>query len=281
MRHQPPGIHRITGEPATELIIHSTGGHAVAGVEHHADGCVVPVANALPQEKRGLAWTGEFGGTAEAAVPRVIFLFELGGGVGEDAGVQHQTALRFRLCVTGEAIVNFLRRIDDRIVLRLPEFLNPFQCLEESGSPETIVRGEIGSAEEGLQVRCEKNTHRPATRAGGRLDVGHVDFVHVRALFAIHLDADEMLVEEPGDFFVLERFAFHHVAPVAGRITDAEEDRFVLFARFGKGLVAPGIPIHRIMLVLEQVGRFLASKAVDMSVSGRRHGRFGCNLFFW
>ena len=49
---------------------------------------------------------------------------------------------------------------------------------------------------------------------------------------------------------------------MAGRITDAEEDRLVFRARLRERLVAPGKPVHRIVLVLEQVRRLLAREAV-------------------
>ena len=54
------------------------------------------------------------------------------------------------------------------------------------------------------------------------------------------------------------------MAPVAGGIADADKDRLVLPAGAGEGLVAPRIPIHRVMLVLEEVGRFLSRQAVCM-----------------
>jgi hypothetical protein len=51
---------------------------------------------------------------------------------------------------------------------------------------------------------------------------------------------------------------------MAGRVADAQKDRLVLRARPGKGLVAPGEPVHGIVRVLEQVGRFLARQAVGV-----------------
>jgi hypothetical protein len=56
---------------------------------------------------------------------------------------------------------------------------------------------------------------------------------------------------------------------VAGGIADAQEDRFVLLARAREGLPAPREPIHRIVLVLQEVGRFLARQTVGM-VFGHR-----------
>ena len=47
--------------------------------------------------------------------------------------------------------------------------------------------------------------------------------------FAVHLDIDELVVHHLSDLLVFERFMFHHMAPVAGGVTNAQEDRFVLF----------------------------------------------------
>ena len=135
----------------------------------------------------------------------------------------------------------------------------------------TIGRREIGAAEKRLEFRREKDIQRPAAGAGRGLDESHVNLVHVRPLLAVHLDADEMFVENPGNLFVLERFAFHDVAPVAGRVADAEEDRLVFRARPGERLITPGEPVHGIVRVLEQVRRFFAHQAVGVLVNGGFH----------
>ena len=77
-------------------------------------------------------------------------------------------------------------------------------------------------------------------------------------------------IHERRDFFVLERFVRHHVAPVAGGITDREKDRLVLPARFGKRFLAPGIPIDRVVRVLEKVGRFFLREPVGVLGTRRR-----------
>jgi hypothetical protein len=41
---------------------------------------------------------------------------------------------------------------------------------------------------------------------------------------------------------------------MTGRVTDAEEDGFIFGAGLGKRLFAPGIPVHGVIGVLEQVG---------------------------
>ena len=57
---------------------------------------------------------------------------------------------------------------------------------------------------------------------------GLIDLVEVRPLFAIHLDVDERLVHDRRNLGVLERLVRHHVAPVARRIADRQQDRLVL-----------------------------------------------------
>src|SRR5205823_6469267 len=56
-----------------------------------------------------------------------------------------------------------------------------------------------------------------------------------------------------------------HVAPVTGRVADRHQQRNVALAGLGESLLAPGTPVHRIVLVLEQVRRGLVGQAV-------RHG---------
>ena len=93
-----------------------------------------------------------------------------------------------------------------------------------------------------------------ATLADGRLNESHVNLIDVRPLFAIDFDTDEMSIKKVRDGIVFKRFAFHHVTPMAGRVTDAQEDGSIFAARFRKGVLSPSVPIHRIELMLEQVG---------------------------
>ena len=43
------------------------------------------------------------------------------------------------------------------------------------------------------------------------------------------------------------------MAPVAGAVTDAQEDGLVLVPSFGKSLLAPGVPVYRVFRMLEKV----------------------------
>ena len=89
-----------------------------------------------------------------------------------------------------------------------------------------------------------------------------VDLVDVGPLLAIDLDVDEVLVHRRGDVRILERFVRHHVAPVARGVADREQDRLALRARARERLLAPRIPVDRVVRVLQQVGARFAREAV-------------------
>ena len=143
-------------------------------------------------------------------------------------------------------------------------------CLND-GQPMPRLGREVRAAEERLAGRGQEDRHRPAALACQRDDRVHVDRVEVGPLFAVDLDADEALVHDPCGEGVLEGLVLHHVAPVAGRVPDREQDRPVLVARAGQRLLAPGVPVDRIAGVLLEIRRRLLGQAVHTrSVGARR-----------
>ena len=71
-----------------------------------------------------------------------------------------------------------------------------------------------------------------------------------RPFFAIDFDIHKIAIHDGGDFFALEGFVRHNMAPVAGRVANREKDRFILATRLGEGFFTPRVPIDRIMRVL-------------------------------
>ncbi len=120
----------------------------------------------------------------------------------------------------------------------------------------------VGAAVERLPVRREEDGHRPAAVPRQRDDRVHVDGVEVGPLLAIHLDADEVLVHQRRRGGILERLVLHHVAPVARAVADREQDRLVLGARAGQGVLPPRVPVHRVVGVLEEIRARLAREPV-------------------
>ena len=82
----------------------------------------------------------------------------------------------------------------------------------------------------------------------------HVEAIDIRTLLTVDLDRDEMVVHELGGFGVFEAFMGHDMAPVAGSIADRKDDRLVLGFGPGEGFIAPGHPVHGVVLVLKQIG---------------------------
>ena len=137
------------------------------------------------------------------------------------------------------------------------------------GMPWRGSRREVGAGVERHAVGRQERVQRPAAVAGHRLHGVHVDRVDVRALLAVDLDADEALVHQRRDLRVLEGLALHHVAPVAGRVADRDEQRLVLSRARRQRLLAPRVPVDGVVRVLEQVGGGLVRRGGWPSVQGR------------
>ncbi len=94
------------------------------------------------------------------------------------------------------------------------------------------------------------------------LERGHVDLVDFRPLLAIDFDVHEELVHERGRRLVFEAFVRHDMAPMAGGVSDGEQDRFVGALGLGKSLRRPRPPVNRVILVLDEVRTGLVGKTV-------------------
>ncbi len=116
----------------------------------------------------------------------------------------------------------------DSLAVRAEGAGDRLQELREAGPAPPVLGRVVGAPEERLELRREKDAHRPPARARDHLDRAHVDPVEVGSLLAIDLDVDEEVVHQLGDFRVLERLVLHHVTPVTGRVADREEDRPIL-----------------------------------------------------
>ncbi len=122
--------------------------------------------------------------------------------------------------------------------------------------------GKVRATVERLAIRGQEDAHRPAPATGHRLHGVHVHGVEVGTLLPIYLDGHEVGVEVGGRGLVLERLALHDVAPMAGRIADGEEDRLRLGACAAERLLAPGIPVDRVVGVLKEVRAGLTGEMV-------------------
>ncbi len=220
-------------------------GPAQLGEEERGVGELLPRAEAALDGIAGGAERGHRGG--EQIVAEVARGGARGGGLGGDLGEQILALARERGAVVAEALVDLAEHVG------------------EAGAAAGRDAGEVGAAEDGLQVRREDQVERPARRlpeARHRVDEERVE---IGALLAVDLDGDEAGVEEARGVVVLERLLLHHVAPVAGGVAHGDEEEAALPAGALEGLGAPRVPVDGVVRVLLQVGARLADEVVAIA----------------
>ena len=260
MRHVPGAVRRVPREAAAELIEHPARGHAVERQDQHLERARLAAQRHAQQELEGHR-LGELRRPAEAAPPGVERAAEP-----LERGVRDLLAER---AVGGSELPGVRDRLRhacaldlDLVAPGLPGVGDPLQDLAERRHAVPGLVGEVRAGVERLPVRREEDRHRPAARTGHRLDGVHVDPVDVGALLPVHLHGDEPRVEQGRGLGVFERLALHHVAPVAGRVADRQEHGAVLGSGLREGLVAPRVPVDRVVGVLQQVGALLPDQPV-------------------
>ena len=282
MRHEPVGIDRVAVEAAADLVVQATLCHAPAGEEHRVQQVGAGSRPALAEEELEHRRMRELRRAAEAAAVPVDGAEKPFGGATHEARVRRLVARArlLRAFERGQDPVDGARDLVGTVAIRARHRL---EQARESRQAVAVDRREVRSAVEGLPVRREKDRHRPAATPGEHLDGFHVHIVDVGPLLAIDLHVDEELVHEPRGVLVLERLPFHHVTPVAGGVADGQENRPVLGARPRERLLAPRIPVDRVVRVLEEVGARLGGETVRFRFrphvrivapdSGRRNAR--------
>ena len=136
------------------------------------------------------------------------------------------------------------------------------QDLRKARAAPALGRREIGPAPERLAGGGQEHGQGPAALFAHQRQRLLVDRVDVGPFLAIDLDRDIELVHDRGDGRVLEAFRRHDMAPVTGGIADGQQDRLGLRLGLGKRRRAPGAPMDRIVLVLQQVGAGFGRKLV-------------------
>ena len=138
-----------------------------------------------------------------------------------------------------------------------------------------LLLREVGAAVHGASVGQGEAVQGPAAPAGHQLHGGHVHLVHIGPFLSVHLDAHEAFVHDGGHRVVLEALVLHHMAPMAAAVAHAHQHQLVLLLRLVEGLIAPGVPVHGVVGVLQQVGAGLLCEAVGVGVGGILHGVVG------
>src|SRR5260221_13979788 len=88
--------------------------------------------------------------------------------------------------------------------------------------PNPVLGWKVGSTIKRLLGRAEKHVEWPSPVTAHGLNGFHVHLIDVRTLFTINLDANKEGVHDLGEVFLFKRVAFHHMAPMASRVTNAD-----------------------------------------------------------
>ena len=134
-----------------------------------------------------------------------------------------------------------------------PRIYDGIQNRIESWTPPSLGGWPVRPRVKRISRRRQKNAEGPTARTCEHLDCLHVDVVEIWTLFSVYFDGNKMVIQNFGNRCVFEAFMGHNVAPMAGRIPYGEKYRFVSTPGGLECLVAPGVPIHWVGLVLEQV----------------------------
>ena len=143
-----------------------------------------------------------------------------------------------------------------------PFFMDHTEQFPQSDHTACGVLRKVGGRKERLLVGCHEDAGRPTAAAGERLTDRHVDGVNIRSLLLVHLDGNKIPVQKLRDLLILKALMGHDMTPVAGAVSDAEKDRFILLSGPTERLLTPGIPLYRILRVLEQIGACLVFQMV-------------------
>ena len=214
----------------------------------------------------------EFGCLAEAAMGLVCAAENHAGGFRDAMRTRELLGLAFEL--GSEGLGNGARILFDLIALIPPGGFHGVDHVEDTRGVATRLRREIGADKEGTAVRGADRVERPAPVPVQAKRGLHINLVDIGSLFAIDLDANERVVHGRRDFRIFERFAFHHVAPMTGAVPDGDEERAILPSREFQGFLAPRQPVHRVVLVLAEIGARLQMKPVAGILLGVRLGGF-------
>ena len=269
------GIDRVAAEAPAQLVVDAALGHLLQRRGRHVQRLQVRRlaqrgAAPVPEQALQAGRMGKLRRGAEAAMLGVEVLAELAPRDVQRLPVEFHFPRRRaggRLPDGREGLAHALGMPADLFLVIAPVAVDPLEQFRETRQPVARGRREVGAAEERRLVlgRQEHGQRPAAVPLGDHLVSQLVDAIEIRALLAVHLDVDEQVVHPRGDRRVLEALVGHDVAPVARGVTDGQQDGLALAARALERLRVPGVPVHRIVGVLQQVGAGLVGEAVAVS----------------
>ncbi len=225
--NEPVRVDRVAVEAATDLVVDAAGRHRVERSRGHLEHLGTRSTGGDVEQERDGHRLRELGCAPEAAEAGVVLLVQAGDRALEDRGRQRAALPAADRGALLDRLMQLLGLLVELVAPVMPRVVDRLEQAHEAGHPLTVFRREVGAAEERATLVVEEDGHRPAAAARHRLHRLHVDGVDVGAFLTVDLHVDEPVVHLRGDGGVLERLVRHHVAPVARRVPDRQQDRLV------------------------------------------------------
>ena len=149
-----------------------------------------------------------------------------------------------------DLVNNGIRRGCQSLSVALPFLRDHKKQICKTDHARAGFRRIISPRKERFLCRRHKNAHRPAAASRKRLTDRHIDTVNIGTFFPVYLDGNKIAVQDLRDLLIFKTLMRHHMAPVAGTVTDTQEYRFIFPLCLFKCFCSPRIPVYRVPGVL-------------------------------
>ena len=258
VRNEKAAVCGVAAKAVSDMVEQTAAIHLQQRGLRHVERLAVAVLLIALHQKQQVMGRGKLRRAAKAAIPAVVALAEEVRRPVKKARVRRSRGRRCAL----QCGRNAACRLQQGVPVVPPRLMDVQQQLSKPDG--TVLRGlwKVGSGKERLLIGGHEDRGRPPAAAGERLTNGHIHAVNIGPLLPVHLDGDEMRIQNLRNFGVLKALVRHHVTPVAGAVADAQKHGLVLPPGLVKRLAAPWIPVDRVFRMLQQVGTCLLLEMV-------------------
>jgi len=252
MRHQPALVRRIAEEAAAHMIIETAQDGRVHGGGDELDELLDAGAQIGAPENLQENRLGKFHIADLAAQENVVALTDAHAGDVELDGLG--LAAHVAVQQIGHPLISDLGALSHVVGLVAVERGHVGEDAAEGRLIQPVFLGQIAGDEIGIALGVEEEVERPAALVTHGIGGGLVKLIEIGALEPVGDHRNEILVDLLGDFGIGEALPVHHMAPMAGGVTQGQEDGLSFLFGLGQDVVAPYPPRHGIVLVRQEIG---------------------------
>ena len=250
MRSKEIPVGRVTREATADVVKYAAFPHLYKSFFCHFLCSFIAINLCVIHQEHQLVRNRELRCRAESTVNTIIALAE------HLSGSFNYVTIDFicfdRFCIF-QHIGYIFRRLNELFTFCIPLHYDRIEYIAEAWHTKARGGRKVSSCKKRLFVPRHKNTHRPAATAGKSLTYRHIHAVNVGTLFAVNFYRNEVFIQQFSCFGILKALMCHNMTPMAGAVTDTQENRLILRLCPFKCLAAPRIPVNRIVCVLKQI----------------------------